>query len=97
ATALCDLITATGTNTDISTALALTPTDLNAEFGLISGWVLVPTNWAQDYGNLKLQVESLRQRLIFIEDNCCASSCDDITLGFSAVYNEDNTGIIIKF
>lgn len=96
-TALCDLITSTGTTADIATALALTPADLNAEFGLITGWILTPGNWAQNYGNLLLEVENLRQRVIFMEENCCASSCDDIKLGFSAVYNEDNTGIIIKF
>lgn len=95
--ALCDLITSTGTTIDIATALALTPADLNAEFGLITGWDLTPENWAQDYGNLKLQVESLRQRVKSMEENCCAASCDDILLGFSAVYNEDNTGVIIKF
>jgi hypothetical protein len=95
--ALCDLITFTGDTVDIATALALTPTDLNTEFGLITGWNLTPTNWAENYGNLLLEVESLRQRIIFMEENCCAASCDDILLGFSAVYNEDNTGIIIKF
>lgn len=95
--ALCNLIISTGTTTDIATALALTPADLTAEFGLLLGWTITPTNWAQDYGNVKLQLESLRQRVKFMEENCCAASCDDITLGFSAVYNEDSTGIIIKF
>lgn len=95
--ALCDLITSTGTTTDIATSLALTPSDLNTEFGLIAGWNLTADNWAKNYGNLLLEVENLRQRIAFIEDNCCAVSCDDVTLGFSAVYNEDNTGIIIKF
>lgn len=94
---LCTLISSVGTTADIATALSLTPADLNAEFGLISGWLLTPANWAQDYGNLKLQVESLRQRVLFMEENCCASSCADVILGFSAVYNEDSTGVIIKF
>lgn len=96
-TVLCDLLVATGDPTDISTALALTPTDLNAEFGFITGWTLTPTNWAEHYGNMVLEVENLRQRILFMEENCCASSCEDVKLGFSAVYNEDQTGVIIKF
>lgn len=95
--ALCDLVEATGTVTDIATALALTPGDLNAEFGLITGWDLTPENWAQNYGNTLLEIENLRQRIKFMEDNCCAASCKDVELGFCAIYNEDNTGIIVKF
>lgn len=95
--ALCDLIDAVGTPADVATSLALSPGDLNSEFGLISGWILSPANLAQYVGNMILEIENLRQRIAFMEENCCAASCDDIELGFSAVYNEDNTGIIIKF
>jgi hypothetical protein len=95
--AFCDLEEATGDSTDIASALSNTPSDLNAEFGLITGWILVPTNWAENYNNLLLEVENLRQRILFMEANCCALSCDDIELGFSAVYNEDLDGIIITF
>lgn len=94
---LCDLEDATGDPGDIASALANTPGDLNAEFGLIPGWILVPSNWAENYNNLLLEVENLRQRINVIEDTCCALTCDDIELGFSAVFNEDNDGIIIKF
>ena len=94
---LCDLIDATGDDADIASALAKTPGDLNAEFGLISGWILAPSNWSENYNNLLLVVENLRQRIIFMEENCCAASCKDVELGFSAVYNEDNTGVILKF
>lgn len=95
--AICDLTDATGDDTAIASALAKTPGTLNAEFGLISGWILAPSNWAQNYNNLLLEVENLRQRIKTIESTCCAASCDDVKLGFSAVYNEDNTGIILKF
>lgn len=94
---LCDLREATGEESDIASALSLTPSDLNAEFGLIPGWILVPANWAENYSNLLLEMESIRQRVIFMEENCCASSCKDVELGFSAVYNEDADGIIISF
>ena len=97
AEAFCDLRDSTGDPADIASALAQTPGDLNAEFGLIPGWILTPSNWAENYNNLLLEVENLRQRIIFMEENCCALSCDDIELGFSAIYNEDADGIIISF
>ena len=81
----CDLEESTGTPADISSALANTPSDLNAEYGLITGWILVPANWAEDYNNMKLMVESMRQDLTFIKNNCCAATCDDVALGFTAV------------
>lgn len=96
ADAHCDLEDATGDSGDISSALAQTPGDLNAEFGLISGWILAPANWAENYNNLLLEVENLRQRLILVE-GCCAPTCDDVEIGFSAIFNEDQTGIILKF
>lgn len=94
---LCDLETAAGDPADIAAALAKTPGDLNAEFGLITGWNLTPGNWAENYGNLLLELEALRQRIKFMETTCCAASCDDIELGFSAVYNEDGDGLILTF
>ena len=97
ADAHCDLEEATGSPADVSSALAQTPADLNAEFGLIPGWILAPANWAENYNNLLLEVEALRQRIITIEENCCALSCDDLELGFTAIYNEDADGIIISF
>ncbi len=94
---VCDLETATGIPTDIASALSKTATDLNPEFGLIPGWNLTPSNWAQNYGNLLLEVEALRKRLIFMETNCCAITCDDVKIGFTAVFNDDMTSVIIKF
>ena len=97
ATAFCDLETATGDSSDISSALANTPADMNAEFGLLPGWILTPTNWAENYNNLLIAFGNVWARLVTIEDTCCSLTCEDIELGFSAVYNEDGDGIIISF
>lgn len=94
---VCDLKTSVGSPSQISVALSKTPADLNAEFGLIPGWILTPASWAQNYGNLLLEVENLRQRIAFMEDNCCAANCDDVKIGFSAVMNEDQSGIVLRF
>lgn len=96
-TAFCDHRAAVGLISDIAIALSLTPTDLNAEFGLISGWTLTPANWAQNYGNMVLEVENLRQRIISIETNCCVVTCKDVELGFSAIFSDTNDSIIIRF
>lgn len=97
AQAFCDFVVAVGDEADIATALALTPGDLNAEFGLITGWILTPDNWAQNYGNLLLEVENLRQRVIFMEENCCSATCEDVGIGYNVVYNEDGDGVILRF
>lgn len=97
ATEICNLENATGLPSAIAIALANTPADLNTEFGLISGWILTPNSWAQNYGNLLLEVENLRQRLITIENTCCAIDCSDVELGFTASFNDENDAIIIKF
>lgn len=94
---LCNLETATGSASQIAVALSKTAGDVNTEFGLIPGWNLTPANMAQNYGNLLLEVEALRQRVISIETNCCAVTCDDVKVGFSVVMNEDGTGVILRF
>lgn len=94
---LCAVEASHGTPSEVAIALAKTPGDLNAEFGLIAGWDLSPANWAENYGNLLLEVENLRQRILFMEENCCASTCDDVKVGFTAVMNEDFTGVILRF
>lgn len=100
ANAHCALETATGDPTDIASALSKVGADWNTEFGVTLsglGYVLSPANMADVFGNALLIIENLRSRLAFIEDNCCAATCDDIKLGFSAVFNEDYDGIILKF
>ncbi len=93
----CALKAATGTPAHVASALSKTPSEDNTRYGLIPGWDLTPDNWAQNYGNLLLKVANLEARLIFMEDNCCAVTCDDIKVGFSAVFNEDMDGIILRF
>lgn len=97
ASAFCSLETATGDAGDISTALAKTPGDWNANFGTLSGWNASPANWAQNYGNTLLEVENLRARLVNIETNCCGVSCKDVELGFYATFSSDQSELTIVF
>lgn len=94
---LCDLEGALGDSGDITSALANTPADMNAEFGLLPGWILAPANMAENYNNLLIAFGNIWERVQFMEENCCALTCDDIKLGFTAIYNEDVDGVIITF
>ncbi len=95
---LCDLEDATGTPADISSALANTPSDFSTiEFTSLPNWIISPANLADNYNNLLIAFNYLLGRVSTIEDTCCALTCEDVELGFTAIYNEDNTGIIIKF
>lgn len=96
-TEICNLETAMGFPPDIASALANTPSDLNQEFGLIAGWILVPKHWADNYNNLILEIENMRQRIKTVETTCCSLSCDDVKLGFTAAFNTGNTEIVVKF
>lgn len=93
---LCDLELALGDSSDIGAALSHTAPDVNAEFGAILGWNMTPSNLAESYGNLLIEVEALRQRIIFIEENCCAITCADVEIGFSAVFTDSDT-LTIRF
>lgn len=93
----CELEIATGDPGDIAAALANIPADWNAKFGLIPAWDLSPENLANTISNLLLVIKNHEDRLTAIEQTCCNATCNDITLGFSAVYNEDGDGIIFKF
>lgn len=97
ANALCSLEVSAGTPIDISSALSKTPSTFNTDFSLITGWDLTPGNLAENYGNLLLAFNNVVTRLKFLETTCCAITCKDIELGFSAVFNESNDAIIIRF
>lgn len=94
---VCENEDAIGAVSEISSALANIPATDNIRYGLIPGWITNPENLADSYNNLLLKVANLESRIIFMEENCCAATCKDVELGFSAIFNEDNDGIIIKF
>lgn len=93
----CDLEDMTGAPVDIAVAISKVPSTDDSRYNTITGWILNPDNQAEVINNLLLKINNLEERLIFMEDNCCAVTCDDIKLGFTAIFNEDSDGIIIKF
>jgi hypothetical protein len=97
AQAHCDLQTATGSPTDIQTGLSKVPASWNTDFSTLPGWNATASNQAQILGNALLVIGNLTARIKFMETNCCALTCDDIQLGFSAVLNDAGDAITLKF
>ena len=98
ADSLCELKDETGTGVEIVSALSNTPSIFTtSEYLSLTGWIPSPSNLADNYNNLLIAFNYIIGRVDGIEDNCCAPSCEKVKIGISAVYNEDNTAVIIKF
>lgn len=91
--AFCQLRTGVGLPTDINMAISLLCEGLNDEFSAEPGWTLSPSNLAEAVGNLIIAFCSVRATVA----TCCVVSCDDVLVGFSAAFNEDNSSVILKF
>lgn len=90
----CLLQGATGTPTDIYTAIAQECPNLSTSpilgpgggnLGSLSGWINPVTNLADSINNMWLVICDLRAAVRNIQENCCPSGCDGITLTVSAV------------
>ncbi len=97
ATSLCNLRTATGTELQINTAIGNQCSNFNTQFGSITGWNLAPSNLAQSYSNLELAFCNVLNRLIEIEQTCCAPSCDKIKIGFIHSYDFESRDLTLSF
>jgi len=95
--AFCQLRTAVGLTTEINLAIARQCSGLNTDLGSTPGWTVSPQNLAQSFANLWIAFCDIRDRVVTIEDTCCKTDCSDVKLGFSAAYNDDASGIILKF
>lgn len=90
----CSIRTDLGSATDVANTIAkqclssyLTNTEIiqNAD------------NLAEDNLNKWVIICDLLTRIKFMEDNCCAPSCNDITIGFSATYNPGSSELTLTF
>ena len=72
----------------------------DSRYNLISGLLLSGQreNILDDYNNLLLVVKDLEARIIDIQTNCCAPTCDKIKIGFSVVVEDSDIGdYVIRF
>lgn len=91
--AFCQHRTAVGLTTDINLAIAQQCEGLNTDFGSTPGWSVSPANLANSLRNLWIAFCSLRDQVL----PCCAITCEDVSVGFSAVFNQAGDGIILRF
>lgn len=97
ATAFCNLKAATGTETQIQSAVANQCSTFNDEFGGLTGWNLAPANLAQSHSNIELALCDILTRLKTIEIGCCGPSCDKIKIGFIHSFDFDTRELTISF
>lgn len=97
ATSLCNLRAATGTEVQLQSAIAQQCANFNSQFGTIVGWNVAPINLAQSYSNLEIAFCNVLNRLISIEQTCCAPSCDKIKIGFTVDIDYDLSELSLNF
>ena len=94
---MCNLRAATGSESQIQTAIGNQCSNFNEQFGDIPGWILNPSNLAQSYSNLELAFCNVLSRLIAIEQTCCAPTCDKIKIGFTSSFDFDTRELTLSF
>lgn len=95
--ALCDLKTVLGDNADLSTSIGRQCTNLNTIYGLTPNWELNPSTVADTLNNMWIMTCDMLNRVKTIETTCCAPSCKDIKIGFSAEYDPAENTFVITF
>lgn len=93
----CDYKDKVGQVTDVQQAIARQPAGLNTLLAAVDGWIINPTNLAQSENNMWLLSANLLARVKNMEDNCCKSTCKDITLAMLITPNADGDAITIQF
>ena len=97
--AFCALQTATGTPTQLYTAIGFQCANLGAAQMLngegtmssLPGWVASPQNLAQSFTNAWLTICDLRNAVLNMQQTCCATSlCDGITYDIKASITKNN-------
>lgn len=99
----CALITATGSATDIFTAITYQCPNLSVSpqlggpgtMGQIPGWVNSVQNLADSITNMWLTICDLRAAVINIQQNCCPSGCDGIDIGMTATLSGTSLRIYV--
>ena len=96
----CQLEGATGMPVDIYSAITYQCPNLSTSpalgpgggtMGSIPGWVNPVTNLADSITNIWLTICDMRAAIINIQNNCCPSGCDGVSLTISAVVEAPST------
>lgn len=90
---VCSLQELVGTESDVTDALSQACLDIYP----LSDTIQFPQNLAQDEKNKWLLLCALAEKVKNLETGCCAPSCDDIKIGFSALYDEGTNEFTFVF
>ena len=88
---ICDFNDLVGTTSSIQTAISAQCSGLSTELQSTPGWTINPTSAAQSLNNLWIAFCNMRDRVIDIETNCCAPTCDKVKVGFITTFNDNQT------
>ncbi len=100
----CELVSATGSATDIFLAISRQCNNLGNDVSLaggggtmasIPGWDALNLNAAAAINNIWLTLCDVRSAIKNIQANCCPSGCDGIALNMTAVIN--GTDLVVYF
>lgn len=97
----CQLQSAIGTSTQITSAINKQCANLNEQDKLssggtmenIAGWVNSPVNLADSLSNMWLTVCDMRQAVSQILDGCCFSLCSYLEFGYDITWSQDGTTV----
>lgn len=90
----CQIRTDMGTALDVVGAISQQClTDYQSNPNIIQS----ATTLAEDNHNKWIIICDMLQRVKFMEDNCCAPTCDDIFVGFSSTYNVGTQELTLTF
>lgn len=90
---ICAVQELVGTESDVTDALSQACLDIYP----LSDTIQFPQNLAQDEKNKWLLLCALAEKVKNLETGCCAPSCDDIKIGFSALYDEGTNEFTFVF
>jgi hypothetical protein len=87
----CTYKTNLGTIAEIQTAIGRQCSGLNTEFNSNANFNQVVTNLAQSLNNLWIVHCADRLRITALEACACKFTCNDIQIGFTTTFNDDDT------
>ena len=87
----CTYKTNLGTISDIQTAISRQCSGLNTFFNSNANFIQSPDSLADTINNQWITICNLLSRMTALEACACKFTCNDIQIGFSATFNDDNT------
>lgn len=96
-TKVCQMENKIGNNSQIDVAIGRQCASLASLFITNPNFIQNPSTLAETNNNQWIIICNLLDRLVSIEQTCCAPSCDKIKIGFIYSYDADTRELILEF